>query len=64
MRRAGGVNERLLAVGKARSTAQLLAALDDASPEVAKAAVSRLVELVGSDAAPELRARLLDADPS
>jgi HEAT repeat protein len=56
--------ERLRAVLASRSATELTGSLDDSSPEVARAAVKRLVEVAGSGAAPELRARLLSADLS
>lgn len=47
-----------------QSSAELIRALDDPSPEVARAAIHRLAEVDPRSAATALRARLLDADPS
>ncbi len=55
---------RLRAVSESQSTAQLTAALDDSSPEVARAAIRRLSEHDGAIVADELRARLLSCDLS
>ena len=63
-RRGNDATARLIAVRASRSPEALIAALDDTSPEVAKAAVARLVEVSSAGAADELRARLLDADLS
>jgi HEAT repeat protein len=64
MKRRSGVNDRLLAARESGSSAELIAALDDPSPEVAKAAAARLAEVGGGEAAPELRSRLLRAEPA
>ena len=56
--------ERLRVVLGTRSTAELATALEDPSPEVARAAIRRLVEIAGPGAAPQLRSRLLGADLS
>ena len=63
MRRADAT-ARLRAVEASRSPWELVGSLDDPSPEVARAAIGRLVELEGPRAADPLRARLLDADLS
>ncbi len=62
--RARGVNERLLAARESDSSTELTAALDDPSPEVAKAAAARLADVGGMQATRELRARLLCAEPA
>jgi HEAT repeat protein len=59
----GGVNERLLAARASESSAQLIEALEDPSPEVARAAAFRLADVGGGNAASQLRSRLLDAEP-
>lgn len=59
---AGDPNARLHAVAQSSGVAALTQALHDSSPEVARAAIRRLVELEGSGAAAPLRAALLDAD--
>jgi HEAT repeat protein len=56
--------QRLRAVLASDSTVELTGALDDVSPEVARAAVKRLVEIAGPGCARELRARLLTAELS
>ncbi|MDA8068836.1 MAG: HEAT repeat domain-containing protein [Actinomycetota bacterium] len=53
---------RLRAVMATGDEAMLVRALSDTSPDVARAAIRRLVELAGPLAAPALRAVLLDAD--
>ena len=63
MRRADAT-ARLRAVRASRSPRELIASLNDPSPEVARAAIGRLVELEGPRSADALRARLLDADLS
>ncbi len=60
----GDATERLKAVLGSQSPAELCDALADPSPEVARAAITRLVELEDRRAAEPLRARLLDADLS
>jgi len=56
--------ERLRAVQGSCSSRGLIESLDDPSPEVARAAVRRIEEVDGSNAADALRARLLSADLS
>jgi HEAT repeat protein len=56
--------QRLRAAQASRSPAQLIASLDDPSPEVVRAAIARLVDLEGPRAADALRARVLDVDLS
>ena len=46
------------------SARELTASIDDPSPDVARAAIGRLVELEGADAEPVLEARLLESDLS
>jgi len=46
------------------SRQELIESLDDPSPEVARAAIARLVELESQHAAAPLRSRLLDIDLS
>jgi HEAT repeat protein len=58
------VTERLEAIGASRSHAELIQALDDPSPEVARVAVARLAELGTTDAAQWLRDRLLSSSLS
>jgi HEAT repeat protein len=58
------VTERLVAVQASRSPAELIEALDDPSPDVARAAIARLAELGRPDAVRWLRARLLSSDVS
>ena len=53
---------RLRTVMATGDEAMLVRALPDTSPDVARAAIRRLVELAGPLAAPALRAVLLDAD--
>ena len=53
---------RLRSVAKSTDPQALSTALGDSSPDVARAAIRRLVELEGTKAAPALRAVLLDAD--
>lgn len=55
---------RLRAVARSSDLEALSMALGDTSPDVARAAIRRLVELEGAKAAPALRAVLLDADVS
>jgi HEAT repeat protein len=62
--RTAGATERLLATQRSVSPAEVIEALDDSSPEVARAAISRLVELGVPDARYELRSRLFTADLS
>lgn len=62
--RSGDPTVRLRAVRASGSPSEVVAALSDSSPEVARAAIRRLVELDGMAAAPALRARLLVADLS
>jgi HEAT repeat protein len=67
MRRPWGSSSpsaRLEAVRSARTTEELIAALDDPSPEVARAAIAGLQRRYPDRAAGELRSRLLSADPS
>ncbi|MBV8991494.1 MAG: HEAT repeat domain-containing protein [Solirubrobacterales bacterium] len=63
MRRADAT-ERWRSVLASRSASELTAALDDPSPEVARAAIRRLTDIEGRRAASPLRARLLSADLS
>lgn len=63
MRRTDATS-RLRAVQASRSAQELIASLDDPSPEVVRAGIGRLAELEGPRAADPLRARLLDADLS
>ena len=56
--------KRLRAVQASRSPQELIESLDDPSPEVARAAIARLVELESQHAAAPLRSRLLDVDLS
>lgn len=56
--------QRLRGVLNSRGRDDLIKAIDDPSPEVARAAIGRLVELEGQGAAPLLRGRLLDAEVS
>lgn len=63
-RRGPDATARLDAVRASRSADELTAALDDSSPEVARAAIGALAELDAARAAGELRARLLVADLS
>jgi HEAT repeat protein len=60
--RRADATARLHEVRASRSPPELIASLGDPSPEVARAAIGRLVELEGPRAADPLRARLLDAD--
>lgn len=62
--RQADATARLRMVLASRSPTELTASLDDPSPEVARAAIRRLVEVAGSGAARELHARLLGADLS
>jgi HEAT repeat protein len=62
--RTADATERLLATQRSDSPAELIEALDDSSPEVARAAISRLVELGVPDARQELRSRVFTADLS
>lgn len=55
---------RLRAAQASQSPGRVIAWLDDPSPEIARAAIARLVELEGPRAADALRARLLDVDLS
>ncbi len=55
-------SDRLRRVRGSRSSSRIVGALQDPSPEVARAAIVRLVELDGPRAAGVLRARLLIAD--
>jgi HEAT repeats len=64
MRRRSDPTKRLLDVRSSRSRAELIAALDDPSPEVARAAVAGLAQLGGTRPARALQERLLTADPS
>jgi len=54
--------KRLRAVQASGSPQELIESLDDPSPEVARAAIARLVELESQHAAAPLRSRLLDVD--
>jgi HEAT repeat protein len=63
MRRADPT-QRLRAVQGMRSAGELVESLDDPSPEVVRAAIARLVDLEGQQAARALRARLFDVDLS
>ena len=56
--------KRLRAVQASGSPQELIESLDDPSPEVARAAIARLVELESQHAAAPLRRRLLDVDLS
>ena len=60
--RLGDPSERLRTVRGSRSSSRIVGALEDPSPEVARAAIMRLVELDGPRAAGVLRERLLIAD--
>jgi HEAT repeat protein len=62
MFRRSDATERLRAVQVTRSPAELIEAIDDPSPEVARAAVSQLAKLEGGRAAAALRERLLTSD--
>ena len=55
---------RLRMMTSSRDRATLRLGIHDTSPEVARAAIVRLVELDGTGASPTLRAALLDADLS
>lgn len=59
-----GPSSRLRAVARSKDHEMLSEALSDSSPDVARAAISRLVELHGRKAASSLNAVLLDADVS
>jgi HEAT repeat protein len=63
MRRADAT-QRLRAAEAALSPEELTAALDDPSPEVARVAMRRLVDLLGAGAAAALRARVLRVELS
>jgi len=56
--------ERLRAVQATRAPGELVASLDDPSPEVVRAAIARLVDLEGQRAAGALRDRLFEVDLS
>lgn len=57
-------SSRLRAVASSESGEVLSEALNDSSPDVVRAAINRLVELHGANAATRLHAVLLDADVS
>ncbi len=56
--------QRLRVVHGTRSPDELVRSLDDPSPEVVRAAIARLVDLEGQQAAGPLRARFFDVDLS
>ena len=62
MMRRVEATQRLRAVEASVSSDAVISALDDPSPEVARAAIRRLVALEGDGAAPALRARVLDVE--
>jgi len=62
--RRADATERLRAVQTTRAPGELVASLEDPSPEVVRAAITRLVDLEGPRAAGALRERLLDVDLS
>lgn len=64
MRRRNDPRQRMEAVKVTESVAELARALEDPSPEVARGAVARLVEVNRRRAAPVLRERLLSSDPA
>jgi HEAT repeat protein len=63
-RRRPDATQRLQAVLASSTRSELVQSLDDPSPEVARAAIKRLVEVEGERVAAELRARVLTADLS
>ena len=64
MARRADVTERLRRIAATDEAGELIAALDDPSPEVARCAIRRLTGIEGHRAADALRARLLSADLS
>jgi len=62
--RRADATERLRAVQSTRAPGELVASLDDPSPEVVRAAIARLVDLEGRAAAGALRDRLFTVDLS
>lgn len=64
MARRADVTERLRRIAASDKAGELIAALDDPSPEVVRCAIRRLTGIEGDRAADALRARLLSADLS